>query len=120
MCGETDPVVTGLARQDPVKLQRLHDRLTLGQRNRCTNSSLQLNLINKANDSKNVKILNSNAQNHKTTVKSEKVNPPKIEFTRFFPPSLCVYLWIMEAADSYRLTMHMIWSLKSKILRLTE
>lgn len=27
-CGETDPEVTSLARQDPAKLQRLHDRLT--------------------------------------------------------------------------------------------
>lgn len=27
-CGETDPEVTSLAKQDPAKLQRLHDRLT--------------------------------------------------------------------------------------------
>ena len=119
MCGETDPVVTGLTRQDPMKLQRLHDRLTLGQRNRSSNSSLTFSNPNKVNDSKGVKILNSNAE-HKNTVKSEKVNPAGIEFITYLPPSLRIYVWILEAADSYRLTMLMIWNLKSKISRLTE
>ena len=120
MCGETDPVVTGLARQDPMKLQRLHDRLTLGQRNRSSSSSLPFSNPNKVNDSKGVKILNSNAENFKNTVKSEKVNPAGIEFITYLPPSLRIYVWILEAADSYRLTMLMIWNLKSKISRLTE
>lgn len=121
MCGETDPIVTGLARQDPMKLQRLHDRLTLGNRNKTSGSSVLLTLGNKASTNSGskgvVNILNLSSQNY-STIKPDKADEAGMELIKLFSPSLRVYIWIMDAADSYRLSVQMIWSLKSKIFKL--
>jgi hypothetical protein len=41
-------------------------------------------------------------------------------FSGFFPQALRIYIWFLEAADSHRLSMQMIWSIKGKIHVLTE
>jgi len=42
------------------------------------------------------------------------------KFSSYFPQSLCVYVWFLEAADSHRLNTQMLWSIKGKITILTQ
>lgn len=42
------------------------------------------------------------------------------KFSSYFPQSLCVYVWFLEAADSHRLNTQMMWSINGKITILTQ
>ncbi|KAH7434035.1 hypothetical protein KP509_07G098100 [Ceratopteris richardii] len=115
VCGETDPVVSDFARHDPIKLQKLHDRLILGNSNKSLRSSSSLMHGNKDSNIDDFKRPRSVSRPC-----SPSTNPSAMELISTFAQSLRVYFWIMEAADSYKLSIQMIWSLKSKIYKLTK
>lgn len=154
-CGETDPEVTSLARQDPAKLQRLHDRLTSTNTTRLPTASqkqggsgmgtgdsrlmlspgspwskvksteqrllLKKNGTSKDFSTNNVQVLNkgrnSTGNGRERSILNADVGS---KFSSYFPQSLCVYVWFLEAADSHRLNTQMMWSIKGKINILTQ
>ncbi|MCO5600448.1 hypothetical protein L7F22_054561 [Adiantum nelumboides] len=116
ICGETDPTVADFAQQDPIKLQKLHDRLVLGRAykpSRPPQFILPGNRGSNAGDCRvSAPILKSHSNNCGTLA--------GMEVMAMFPQALRVYIWIVEAADCYRLGVQMIGSLKSKICEMTE
>ncbi|XP_024372189.1 uncharacterized protein [Physcomitrium patens] len=151
-CGETDPEVTNLARQDPAKLQRLHDRLTSTNTVRLSaasqkqggsglgNADSRLTLSpgspwSKVKSTEQRSLFTKNGSNNELPSNSVQVlNKGRSTvgngrdrstdlgstFSSYFPQSLCVYVWFLEAADSHRLNTQMMWSIKGKITILTQ
>ncbi|KAJ7565096.1 hypothetical protein O6H91_02G047900 [Diphasiastrum complanatum] len=144
--GETDPEVTGLARQDPGKLQRLHDRMTGSsscQLSTCPqkqgpyswSTDFQLPLspsspwsqvrnFQSTNHSESAGNLKASNRTRESASLPMRHNTDSVgswsHFSRLFPQSLRPYVWFLEAADSYRLNIHLVWSIVAKLSSLAE
>eukprot|EP01018_Ginkgo_biloba_P011502 Gb_07520 [translate_table: standard] len=134
--GETDPEVTGLARHDAAKLQRLHDRLTsesssqppvfLQKKGSCVPEICDNYRVfspgspwSKAKSSQYSRPFLSQISNQsRENVDSQESFSNG--FSKAFPQSTRMYIWFLEAADSYRLNTQLICSIKSKICKLTK
>ncbi|KAH9292418.1 hypothetical protein KI387_042408 [Taxus chinensis] len=134
--GETDPEVTGLARHDAAKLQRLHDRLTAesnnqplvflpqrGSRGLDISDKYQVlstgNTWSKAKCSQSSKVLLSqeaNQSQENVDFKACLVDG----FSKAFPQSTRTHILFLEAADSYRLNSQLLCSIRSKMRKLTK
>ncbi|KAI5076833.1 hypothetical protein GOP47_0008898 [Adiantum capillus-veneris] len=103
-----------------MKLQKLHDRITIRNKNKPMRSSLPHALGSKAYTSNVAAIMAKPSSDKWNDLTVEKGKEAESDLTILYPPSLRVYIWILEAADSHRLSMQMKWSLKSKIFKLAE
>lgn len=134
--GETDPEVTGLARHDATKLQKLHDRLTSesssqppafvqkrGSRGPVTCDTYHVlspgNTWSKAKCLQSPKILLAQASKHS----QENVDFHECSrdgFSKAFPHSARIYILFLEAADSYRLNSQLSCCIRLKMRKLTK
>jgi hypothetical protein len=143
-----------LVKQDPAKLQRLHDRLTSTTSTRLTTGT-QKQVVNSSDNGESrlalapsspwsqVKTMDQRTKSQElrsmndfSTGNAQVLNKARSagfakdksmdqvdswsRFSGFFPQALRIYIWFLEAADSHRLSMQMIWSIKGKIHILTE
>lgn len=134
--GETDPEVTGLARHDATKLQKLHDRLTSESSNqppvfvqkrgsRGPGTCDTYHVLSPGNTWSKAKCLQSPKILLAQASKQSQENVDVLEclpegFSKAFPHSARIYILFLEAADSYRLNSQLLCCIRLKMRKLTK